>query len=89
MPLYVNPSLAAKTEDPPLYWTSFVLPAADALPPQVVWVFEMSPALSKVAHPAVPPEPDTVRRVVEALPLMTKLPKSVEVLIVLIVELPI
>ena len=42
-------------------------------PPQALWVFERVPTVSNVAQPAMPPAEETMRLVVEAVPVIVKL----------------
>ncbi len=43
---------------------------AEPEPPQALPVFEMRPVAEKVAQPAAPPAPETMRFVVEAVPVL-------------------
>ena len=52
--------------------------------PQVVPVFEINPMALKVAQPAVPPALETVRLVVEAVPV-----ERIVVVALVVVELPV
>ena len=52
--------------------------------PQAAWVFEIVPVTLKVAHPEVPPEPETIKAEVDA-----KLETSREVVVAfVVVEFP-